>query len=261
MPRSRSLALVAVALAAAVLNLGAVRRFLNDVEILGTLDVTGDTTLGGAVSSSGSVAFEGPVAVTRTFTVDPGGIDVYGTARLRGLASADRTFSVGSDLDVTGEATIEGPASVSRTFTIDPGALDVYGATRLRGLASADRTFSVSDLSASGNVGVDGTLSVADSVTIESAAVIAPLYALLRDVGAPLVWRFYSKTLSSGSASWDVSSDTIGDVVGVVATRKAASGGGAEVATNWSGTTVSVDDGSGSSSDVVSVLVWGTPPE
>lgn len=212
MRRHRALALVSVALVAAALNIGAVRRFLNDVEILGTLDVTGETTLGGAVTSSGAVALEGPVSVTRTFTVDP-------------------------------------------------GALDVYGSTRLRGLASADRTFSVPDLSASGNVGVDGSLSVAGgAVTMDATAIIAPLFAVSRIAAAPLIEQRYVKNLASGTVSWDVSSDTIGDVVGAVATRKNA-GAGDPLSTNWTGSTVTVTDGSGSSSDAVSVIVWGTPPE
>ena len=212
MTRARRLALVAVVLAAAALNTGAVRRFLNDVEILGTLDVTGDSTLGGALTSSGAV-------------------------------------------------TLEGPISASPTFTIDPGALDVYGATRLRGLASADRTFSVPDLSASGNLEVDGAVTVAGEVSIDSSAVIAPVFAQSRPSLPPILIRFYEKNLSSGAVTWDVSGDLIGDVVGAVATRKAASGGGAEVAANWTGSSVTIDDGSGSSSDAVSVIVWGTPPE
>lgn len=212
MTRARRLALVAAVLVVAALNTGAVRRFLNDVEILGTLDVTGETTLGGAVSSSGAVALEGPV-------------------------------------------------SASRTFTIDPGALDVYGAARLRGLASADRTFSVPDLSASGNAAVDGALTVGGgAVSIDSIAVIAPLYAMSRVAAPPLIWQFYAKNLASGAVSWDVSADTIGDVVGAVATRKNA-GAGDPLSTNWTGSTVTVTDGSGSSSDAVSVIVWGTPPE
>lgn len=213
MTRAHRLALVAVVLVAAALNTGAVRRFLNDVEILGTLDVTGETTLGGAVAASGALDLEGPV-------------------------------------------------SASRTFTIDPGALDVYGATRLRGLASADRTFSVPDLSASGNIDLTGALSVGGGdVWIDATSVISPVFAQSRPSLPPIMIRFYSKTLSSGAVTWDVSTDgDIGTVVGAVATRKAASGGGAELAANWTGSSVTVDDGSGTSSDVVSAIVWGEPP-
>lgn len=115
MTRARRLALVAAVLVVAALNTGAVRRFLNDIEVLGTLEVAGETTLGGAVSASGALDLEGPVSASRTFTVDPGALDVHGSARFRGLASADRTFSV-SDLSASGGlqagAPVEAPGFV-----------------------------------------------------------------------------------------------------------------------------------------------------
>lgn len=141
--------------------------------------------------------------------------------------------------------------SIRRGFSSGSGTFDFRndGSGTFSGAVSADSLSATNDVDVGGNVDVEGDVSCGLMVFTHLARAGTPS-------SMPTVFHEYAKTLSSGSVTWDVSGDVFGSVVGVIATRK-GSGGGAVLEWSASGTNVTVSDGSGSSSDDVSVFVWG----
>ncbi len=142
---------------------------------------------------------------------------------------------VAGDLDVTGAIT---GASLDVTG-------DVAGAT-----ATITGEVSAGSVSSTGDISTDTTLNAAALVVSDGAFI--PNVVL-----CGFFLKLYTKTLSSGAVSWDVAGDGFASVAGVISMRQGA-GGGASLEWAVSGTTVTVADGSGSSTSNVTVIVLGS---
>lgn len=106
------------------------------------------------------------------------------------------------------------------------------------------------DIAAGDDVTVGDDLTVTDKVTAPKIAIGV----------TPELFAVYSKTLVSGAKTFNVSAEGMTDVDMCICGRIGnGSGGTPDIECSASGTVVSVADGSGSSTSVVSCVVFGSP--
>ncbi len=131
-------------------------EWTDDVDLPGTLDVTGVTTLNDALNVANLASLDGGIDVDGAFTV----------------ANTSGNVATSGTLDVTGVTTLNDALNVANLASLD-GGIDVDGA------------FTVANTS--GNVATSGTLDVTGVTTLNDALNVANLASL--DGGMMLMVR------------------------------------------------------------------------
>ena len=154
----------------------------------GDTAVGGDLTAGGTLDVTGAATLRSTLDVTGATTLDS--LSVSGASTLTGAATLQSTLDVSGDTTLSGELTVSGVSTISNTLTVAQGAtlqdsltvegeailsdtLTVNGATTLSDTLDVTKNFKVASTkftvdSSTGNTAVDGTLTVADTTTLQS---------------------------------------------------------------------------------------------
>ena len=118
----------------------------------GTLDISGDTSVGSALTVTGNTSLGGT-------------LDVSGNTSLGGILIVSGDTSVGSALTVTGNTDFNGTLTVSGDTSVG-GALTVTGNLDVDGFLTVRKDIDGNELDLSGRLSVSGNTSVGGGLTV-----------------------------------------------------------------------------------------------
>ena len=138
--------------------------------ITSSLNVGGNTSIGGTFKSTGAALFESTVTIGSAATF-ASTVTVYGAAHLQSTASIGGAATFASTVTVVGAGTFKDDVSVSGN-TVLGGTLRVAGATSLEGAVDLNSTLTVAGaVSLASTLSVGGASYFASTVTVAGAAI------------------------------------------------------------------------------------------
>lgn len=154
-----------------------------DSATIGTLTVTGDTTLNNTITVQDSAYITGDLDLGSNLDV-AGNVNVTGTVVSEGALTVEDSAYVTGNLDVGGNVTVTGDTTFANTITVQDSAyvtgnLDVGGNVNVIGTVVAEGTLTVEDSAyVTGNLDVGGALTAGTTTlgtTTASSASITDL--------------------------------------------------------------------------------------
>ena len=146
-----------------------------DSATIGTLTVTGDTTLNNTITVQDSAYITGNLDLGSNLDV-AGNVNVTGTVVSEGALTVEDSAYVTGNLDVGGNVTVAGDTTFANTITVQDSAyvtgnVDIGGNVNVTGTVVAEGALTVEDSAyVTGNLDVGGSLT-AGTTTLSSAAV------------------------------------------------------------------------------------------
>ena len=147
-----------------------------DTSINGTVNASGEATLGGDLNVSGSTFIKtnldviGNVTVGGTAVIE-GKTIINDVLNVSGATNISGKTTIDNGLDVTGSANIEGTATINGKATVN-NAIDVSGAANIKG-----ETVLGSNLTVNGNTSVGGNTTLGNDVTADTTTLNSKLVA------------------------------------------------------------------------------------
>ena len=147
-----------------------------DTSINGTVNASGEATLGGDLNVSGSTFIKtnldviGNVTVGGTAVIE-GKTIINDVLNVTGATNISGKTTIDNGLDVTGSANIEGTATINGKATVN-NAIDVSGAANIKG-----ETVLGSNLTVNGNTSVGGNTTLGNDVTADTTTLNSKLVA------------------------------------------------------------------------------------